>query len=186
MGKIDVEKINNDNIYDRHGIAFSDVLKKRKGNFYPAPIDDKKPYVYGNKKGGHGYKITEDVVNNLERAFMDGASNIEACTRAGISRTIFYRWLKENPDFADHIEELRSIPTGKARQNIVDSIKDGNIDSSRWYLERKAREEFGNKAEIGINASVGYGLDDTEKAVETIIKRYLETMQSAQSLPINE
>lgn len=45
------------------------------------------------------------------------------------------------------------------------AIKAGDIDTARWYLERKARDEFGKSPEI---AAIGF---DLGKLLEEVEKR---------------
>lgn len=86
--------------------------------------------------------LTPDVVQKLEHAFSIGATDIEACFYAGISRGTLYNYQKENPDFLDRKEMLKERQVFKARMVIVQALQDGDKNMAKWYLERKRKDEF--------------------------------------------
>ena len=92
--------------------------------------------------------MTAEVVSKLEYGFMKGLNITECCHYADISRPAFYDYLEKNPDFSNRIEELKSNPSTKAKLNIVEAIEKGDADLSKWWLERKNKEEFSTKQEI--------------------------------------
>ena len=95
--------------------------------------------------------MTEDVVQKLEYGFMKGLNDTEACVYAGISRQALYDYCNRNPSFADRKEELKKKPSTKAKLNIVEAIEAGDTDLSKWYLERRNKDEFSLKQEIDAN-----------------------------------
>lgn len=86
--------------------------------------------------------VTPDVVQQLKYAFSKGCPICEACLFAGISKQTFYNYCKENDGFFDDCMELQHRPMTKARMNIVDAINNGDLNTSKWYAERKAKSEF--------------------------------------------
>lgn len=86
--------------------------------------------------------LTPEVVQKLEHAFSIGATDIEACFYAGISRGTLYNYQKENPDFLDRKEMLKERQVFKARMVIVQALQDGDKNMAKWYLERKRKDEF--------------------------------------------
>lgn len=92
--------------------------------------------------------MTDDLVNKMEYGFMMGLNVTECCNYANISRQTFYKWLEKNPDFSDRMEELRSNPSTTAKLNVVEAIKNGDTDLSKWWLERKNKDEFSLKQEV--------------------------------------
>lgn len=97
---------------------------------------------------GRPSKMTDDVLAKLENAFSLGHTDEEACLIAEIDHSTLYRYCQENPDFARKKELLKNHPKIKARRNIMQGINDGNVELSKWYLERKAKEEFSIKQEV--------------------------------------
>lgn len=98
--------------------------------------------------GGRPTIMTDAIVGKLEYGFMKGLNVTECCHYADISRTAFYDYCEKNPEFADRIEELKSCPSAKAKLNVVEAIENGDTDLSKWWLERKNKDEFSTKQEV--------------------------------------
>lgn len=92
--------------------------------------------------------MTEDVLQKLEFAFMRGLTDLEACLFANIGTTTLYNYCEENPEFRERKEELKKNPTAKAKLNVYEAIENKDVDVSKWYLERKAKDEFSTKQEV--------------------------------------
>lgn len=93
-------------------------------------------------------KMNQSMVRKLDEAFMQGMSDREACLYCGIAYSTFTSWLENNPDYRIKKELLKDQPKMKAKHNISKSINNGDINTSKWYLERRSKEEFGTKEEI--------------------------------------
>ena len=101
------------------------------------------------KKVGRPTVMTEAVIGKLELLFAQGLSDREACLVADISTTALYDYCTEHPDFAERKELLKDNPKIKAKLNVAEAIiEKKDIDMSKWYLERKAKDEFSTKQEI--------------------------------------
>ena len=92
--------------------------------------------------------VTPEVVAKLEYGFMRGMNDTEACLYADISRSAFYDYCNKNPEFTDRKEELKKQPSVKAKLNVTEAIEQGDVDLSKWYLERRNKDEFSLKQEI--------------------------------------
>ena len=99
-------------------------------------------------KVGRPTVMTEAVLQKLEYAFMRGLNDVEACLYADIGTTTLYNYCEDNPDFRERKEELKKHPTAQAKINITEAIENGDEDMSKWWLERKAKDEFSTKQEI--------------------------------------
>lgn len=97
------------------------------------------------KKGGRPTKMTNDVIGKLEMAFSTGATDIEACIVADINPDTLYEYCKKNPEFSERKEVLKKKPVLKAKQIVINYLNSNDIDTAKWYLERKARDEFSVK-----------------------------------------
>lgn len=100
------------------------------------------------EKVGRPTVMTEEVLQKLEYAFMRGLTDLEACLYANIGTTTLYNYCDENPAFRERKEELKQHPTAKARLNVTEAIENGNEDLSKWWLERKVKDEFSTKQEV--------------------------------------
>lgn len=104
--------------------------------------------------GGRPKKITESVLKKLEYGFMKGLTDEQCCNFADIAPQTLYNYCKEHPKFLERKEQLKNSPTVKAKLNIVEQIEKGDLDTSKWYLERKAKSEFSTKQELDVSAEV--------------------------------
>lgn len=100
------------------------------------------------EKVGRPTVMTEEVVDKLTYAFSKGLSDREACLYVGISTTTLYDYCNDNPDFAERKELLKEQPKIKAKMNICEALEYKDVDISKWYLERRAKDEFSTKQEI--------------------------------------
>jgi hypothetical protein len=100
--------------------------------------------------------MTPEIVGKIEYGFMKGLNVTECCHYADISRQAFYDYLEKNPDFSDRIEELKSNPSTRAKLNVVEAIENGDTDLSKWWLERRNKDEFSLKQEVSadVNSNV--------------------------------
>lgn len=115
--------------------------------------------------------MTEEVLQKLRDAFSIGATDIEASFIAGIdSRTLYY-YQEQHPEFLPEKIGLKAMVKYQARKNVANKIKSEDIDTSKWYLERKAREEFSTRQETDEKSQITHRViiedGDSNEAVET-------------------
>lgn len=96
-------------------------------------------------KWGRPRIITEVVLDKLCNAFTAGMNDEEACIFSEISTDVLYKYQRENPEFIKKKEYWKRRVILQARINIYNSVKKWDIQDSKWLLERKARNEFGNR-----------------------------------------
>ena len=113
------------------------VIKKK-------PTSKKKT---GKHPGGRPGTVTKEVVAKLEQAFAVGATDLEACFFAGISKDAFYRYCDKHEEFRERKEALKQKPVLLAKTNVIKKLQAADIDTSKWYLERKAKKEFSTRIE---------------------------------------
>ena len=100
------------------------------------------------QKVGRKTVMTPEVVTKLEVAFSRDCSDTEACIFAGISRMTLHRYQEDNPEFCDRKALLKDTLVLKARTNIAERIEKGDLETSKWYIERKKRGEFSTRQEV--------------------------------------
>lgn len=88
---------------------------------------------------GRPTERTEEVNRKIEEAAALGASIEEIAFYAGVHRATVYRWMQEDEELRDRIQELQEKPILKARQTVVQSLSDPN--NAFKYLERKRKKE---------------------------------------------
>ena len=89
--------------------------------------------------------MTPETVNKLEQAFSLGATDVEACFYAGISKQTLYNYQEKYPEFVDRKAALKDKLVLKARQVVASAMEDGDKQTAQWYLERKKKDEFSIK-----------------------------------------
>lgn len=97
---------------------------------------------------GRPRAITTKKLEKLEEAFKLGCTNREACFYADVAESTFYDFLKEHPEFSDKISMWKDYEKIQARYVVHKALEKGDRDIAKWYLERKAKDEFSTKQEI--------------------------------------
>ena len=112
-------------------------------------------------KVGRPTVMTETMIGKLELLFARGLSDREACLIANISPSTLYDYCNENPDFAERKELLKENIKTQAKLNVAEAIEKKDVDISKWYLERKAKDEFSTKQEIAadVNSDVTINIE---------------------------
>ena len=61
-----------------------------------------------------------------------------ACSKAGINRATFYRWMQEDPVFKKQAEEAlergREKTNDVAESQLITSLKNGNMNAVKFWL----------------------------------------------------
>ena len=99
-------------------------------------------------KAGRPTVMTNDMIGKLELLFAKGLSDREACLIADINPTTLYDYCNTHPDFKERKELLKERPKTTAKLNVAEAIENKDIELSKWYLERKAKDEFSTKQTI--------------------------------------
>lgn len=74
-----------------------------------------------------------------------------ACDKAGLSRTQFYQWLKDDADFRQKYEEIEERQIDFVESRLFQNIKDGDPTSIIFYLKTKGKKRgYVEKTEIDI------------------------------------
>lgn len=112
-------------------------------------------------KVGRPSVMTEEVIGKLEELFVKGLSDREACLIANIHPSTLYDYCNANPKFTERKELLKEQVKTQAKLNIAEAIINKDADMSKWYLERKAKDEFSAKQEIAadVNAEVSINIE---------------------------
>lgn len=125
-------------------------------------------------------------VEALIQAFKIDATIAEACTYAGISVAQWKYFIEWHPDFSAIVEVCRQLPVLKARQAVIKDLD--NPDMALKYLERKRKDEFSTKQEIGIyqNDQIEKQLNDAQRTIEQASAIAAELIQGEQPAALVE
>lgn len=77
-----------------------------------------------------------------------------ACEKIGVGRATFYRWLKEDPEFAkladESIAEGNGLISDVAESQLANLIKSGNLGAISFWLKHR-HPAYRNKLEVQAN-----------------------------------
>lgn len=107
--------------------------------------------------GGRPSAITPDVVNKLRHAFMYDGTIEDACKYAGISKVTFYKYYKENEEFMNEIDRVRTYATRTARRvliNWLDSKNEAIAQKAAIEILRRRDPRYRDKLEGTIDGDV--------------------------------
>ena len=110
--------------------------------------------------GGRPTVMTAETLQKLEYGFARSLTDTECCDFAGITPSTLYNYCNKNPEFSEKKELLKHRPKINAKFNVADAIENGDVDLSKWYLERKAKDEFSTKQDIAVSGSVNNPMAD--------------------------
>lgn len=113
-----------------------------------------------SNQAGRPSVMDEDTVRKLEQAFQSGFSAATACHLSGISRSTFYEHLANDQEFSDKMSVAREWVTQQAKQVVVEAITNKDLRAAQWWLERKARHEFGPQS---VNEDERYWFEHPEQ-----------------------
>lgn len=74
-----------------------------------------------------------------------------ACKRAGLPRSTYYRWRKDDDDFADECDETIELSIGRindlAESQLINAIKDQNMSAITFWLKHH-HHSYRNRLEV--------------------------------------
>lgn len=81
--------------------------------------------------------------------------------------------VNNNPDIAD-LKALLSVELiAKSKQTIGEAVRDGDLKTAKWLLERKASDEFSTKSAVAVeNAVIELSIQDKEEALKQMIDKF--------------
>lgn len=78
----------------------------------------------------------KELIEALERSL---GVVTTACKQAKIGRTTHYRWMKEDPEYRDKVNELTQVAIDFAESKLHSSIADGNVTAIIFFLKTKGK-----------------------------------------------
>jgi len=79
----------------------------------------------------------ESVLKALEQSL--GVVNM-ACKKANIPRSTFYKWMKEDEDFAKQVEDIDNIALDFVESQLHRQIADNSTTATIFYLKTKGKK----------------------------------------------
>lgn len=151
------------------------IIRDDKGKFVPGTVSNGTPGVHV----GRETVVTPSVLERLYAAFRVGATDEEACDYAQISTTTLYEYQKKHPEYAEQKAGWKREPILKAKTKVVGDIET-NVSIAQWYLERKAKKEFGKEGgQESPNVSLGAPQNEKEaELLELVLNKHSDYVNS--------
>ena len=129
-------------------VVEGEVLPPQTPTPVPAePLDPVAQELGNPNRGGRPTDMTPEVVTKLIAAFNNAYNITEACDYAGIARVTYYRWIEKDDKFSYKMSEAQSAVNRKAKEVVVQAIKEGDASLGFRWLERRD-PDFKPKAEV--------------------------------------
>ena len=90
----------------------------------------------------------------------------EACQKAELSRTQYYKWYKEDEDFRKEVQDIEGMYIDFAETHLKEQIEKGSTPATIFYLKTRGKKR-------GYGDSLDITSDD--KAINMPIITFVET-----------
>jgi hypothetical protein len=132
----------------------------------------------GPEKSGGQSKFTQRRVDRILRALRAGLDQKQAITAAGIGNDTFYRWKRDNPEFAKAIEAARE----QAREDALRSIRAAGEEdwkATAAWLRFSFRKDYAPTAsnQTQVAQAVLVCDEETRKQIQAMRAKLLEQQQ---------
>ena len=76
-----------------------------------------------------------------------------ACKQSDTPRSTYYKWLKEDEEFAKSVKEIENIALDFAESQLHSQMKDGNTSATIFYLKTKGkRRGYIERSELDLSS----------------------------------
>lgn len=136
--------------------------------------------------------MPEEAWKILVDAWENGLSDREASFRMSrddgyyITEKEIRNYLDANPRMADLRDFLRADLVSKAKMNIAEAIREGSVSTTKWYLERKAPDEFSSKAAVALEgAIVQVSMEEKQAEMDKFLEGFGISKKKPEKEPIH-
>lgn len=125
-------------------------------------------------------KVKDATWRAVVEAWENGLSDREAAFRASklddadaITAEDIRKWCKNDPGIGELRANLQSDLLSSAKLTVADALREGDVKTAKWYLERKAADEFSTKQAVAFEgAVVELSLEEKEKALKEMMEQF--------------
>jgi hypothetical protein len=135
--------------------------------------------------------LTPIIQKEIEQLIIAGNYAVIACASVGISQASYYYWQQRGredrkngkksiySDFSETIEKAEAIAESNAIIRVDKSARGGNVESAKWFLERKFYKRWGknDKTEHTINGGLDLNINLSALTDEELEKMNAEIEQ---------
>ena len=92
----------------------------------------------------------ESMLDALEKSL--GVVTV-ACKSANVPRSTYYKWLKEDEDFAKAVKDIENIALDFGESQLHKQIGDGNTSATIFFLKTKGkRRGYVERSELDLSS----------------------------------
>lgn len=82
-------------------------------------------------------------------------------------------WYTKDPDLKDLKMNLADGLLSEAKITVADSLREKDIKTAKWYLERKGADEFSTKQAVAFEGAViELSLEEKEKKLKEMVDKF--------------
>ena len=122
------------------------------------------------------------VLEKLKAAYTMWLSDVEACLYCELSTSTLSDYCQKHPEFRELKEILRNNTKMTAKVVLHESIcntklenRKQTIEDSKWYLERKAKDEFSTKEIRQIEGELKIDASRIKEMSDSDLDKYINT-----------
>lgn len=120
-------------------------------------------------------KAWTEIITAWENGLSDREASFRASREADvyITETELKELVASDPRIADIRDFLHTDIVSQAKLNIAQSLREGSVSTSKWYLERKAADEFSTKAAVAFEgAVVELTMEEKQKEIDKLLEDF--------------
>lgn len=124
-------------------------------------------------------EVKDAVWSAVIEAWENGLSDREASFRASkatgevIKADDIRQWIKDDAEIGELRASLQSDLLSSAKLTVADALREGDVKTAKWYLERKAADEFSTKQAVAFEGAViELSLEEKEKALKEMVEKF--------------
>ena len=130
----------------------------------------------GGRSVGRPTIMNEATISKLKEGFAQGFSVRNACTWANINQDTYFEYCKKHPEFSEQCKTLQQKPLLKAILVINKALNEGDVNTAKWYAERKAKDEFSLKTETEHSGQIQSKIVYIEKEEKEAYEQHIDTV----------
>lgn len=119
--------------------------------------------------------VWEIVIEAWENGLSDREASFRASRATGedVRADDIRQWIKDDPEIGELRASLQSDLLSSAKLTVADALREGDVKTAKWYLERKAADEFSTKQAVAFEgAVVELSLEEKERKLNEMVEKY--------------
>lgn len=141
------------------------------------------------KPQGMGQDVWQEIVEAWANGLSDREAAFRVCKNTGkvMTESKLKALVCDDEDVSWLRSCLHNELLSQAKLNIKSSIDSGNVSTSKWYLERKAPDEFSSKAAVAFEGAITeLSIEDKQRQMEAFMDQFEVEREDRSVLKVGE